>query len=480
MSDELGQMRARADQLLHAGRYDEAIALHRAILERDPGDGDTAFNLAWMLGRTNEWDAAARLYASLSGKKGTLGSDAALGHAAALINLRRENEAEIVLLDLLEKEPGRVDVLLNLGRIAEDRGHRQQASRYYRNAHEAAASEALPLARLIGTLKLGEEKQAATSAAEKLLASGNLSLLDRCDLGFSMAAAFDEAGEYERAWTLLQAANAAASTLEKTAGKPFDQRVLSSFVDTSIATFQDPPGHRPAGAAPFTPVFVCGLYRSGSSLLEQILGRHSRIAGGGEVEILSGMAARLPGYPACVPELLDSERASLREEYLDKINPLVEDAQYIIDKSPENFLHLGLIRVLFPEARIIHTKRNRMDNLLSIHFQHLAGRDYSNSPRSLSQWYDEYARLMDFWRESFGEGLYDSTYEDLVTETQESVTAILRYLGLDFEPQCLEPEASDSLVRTASVWQVREKIHTRSKGRAANYPWFVNELEKSR
>jgi hypothetical protein len=152
------------------------------------------------------------------------------------------------------------------------------------------------------------------------------------------------------------------------------------------------------------------------------------------------------------------------------LQPLRPGSSKVTDKRPDNFLHVGLIKTLFPAAKIIHTRRNRLDNLLSLHFLHLGpAMPYALDLAGAQHWHEQYERLMAHWKRLYPDDVFDVDYDVLVREPDQVIDNVLAFLGLEREDSLLDFHSRRSVVKTASVWQVREPLHSRSSGRWRNY-----------
>jgi hypothetical protein len=225
---------------------------------------------------------------------------------------------------------------------------------------------------------------------------------------------------------------------------------------------------------------VCGLFRSGSTLVEQILGAHSRVTAGGELDLVPALVARIDGYPEAVPAADARTLEDWRDFYRSGLPP--HDATLLTDKRPDNFLHLGLIKTLFPDAKIVHTRRDPLDNLLSLYFLHLdPGMAYALDLADAAHWHGQYERLMAHWKSLYPNDIFDLDYDELVREQRPVIERLLAFLGLDWEDGLLDFHTGAAPVRTASVWQVRQPLHARSSGRWRNYReqlWPIAGLER--
>jgi hypothetical protein len=230
--------------------------------------------------------------------------------------------------------------------------------------------------------------------------------------------------------------------------------------------------HENCGDPDRTPIFILGMPRSGTSLAEQILASHPDVHGAGELgdlrkvlasvksteeESLSGMV------PAALLDLDASAFSDLGQKYIARIRGYSADAKYITDKMPHNFMQIGLIRTILPNARVIHCTRDPMDNCLSIFKKPLANHHaYSNNMSELGQYYGLYRNLMDHWSETLPGFVYDHSYEELIKSEKEQVSRLLEFCGLDWDDACLEFHKTRRKVRTASNAQVRRPIYTDS------------------
>jgi hypothetical protein len=225
------------------------------------------------------------------------------------------------------------------------------------------------------------------------------------------------------------------------------------------------------------PVFIVGMPRSGTSLVEQILASHPRIFGGGEMNIINqyanGIQARLGAaapYPSCLGAVTPTVLDEMASEYLAQLDILNQTAVRATDKMPHNFLHLGMIAMIFPRARVIHVTRDPMDTCLSIYFQafnelHAYARDLSD----LGYYYRSYEKLMAHWRRMLDIPIFDIRYEDLVTHADRWIPRLVEFCGVEWDERCLRFYDTDRAVNTPSYEQVRQPLYSRSVGRWRHY-----------
>jgi hypothetical protein len=221
------------------------------------------------------------------------------------------------------------------------------------------------------------------------------------------------------------------------------------------------------------------MFRSGSTLTEQVLAGHSRVKAGGEIDFVPTLVqTALAPFPQRMAQVTPRELDEFAAHYLAALARLFPDAAVVTDKRPENFLYIGLIKSLFPDARIVHTTRNALDNCLSVHFLHLDhAMGYALDLMDTAHYYRQYRRLMAHWKSLYGGDILDLDYDAFVRDPRPAVERLLAFCELDWEESCMEFHRVSNAVKTASVWQVREPLYQRSSGRWQNY---ARELEPLR
>ena len=220
----------------------------------------------------------------------------------------------------------------------------------------------------------------------------------------------------------------------------------------------------------FIPIFILGMPRSGTSLLEQMLSSHSKIHGLGEKGILQNIVEGID-YPSDISDFNIEHLTTLRNLYINRSKNLIPDNKTIItDKLPHNFLYIGLIKQLLPECKIIHIQRNKMDNCFSIYSKLFVGKmDWHFNWPSTLKYYEFYDNLMKFWNQSFSDEIYNIQYEDIIYNSEKTINNLLSFCGLDFEKECLNFVKNKRPVFTASALAVRENINSESIGKWNNY-----------
>jgi hypothetical protein len=293
-------------------------------------------------------------------------------------------------------------------------------------------------------------------------------------LRFAIGKYFDDVQDFKNAFINVQRAHELATLY----GPAYDRQQLTRAVDETIR-FHDAewaariPIDPDASARP---VFIVGMPRSGTTLAEQILASHPAVFGAGELAYWSTVSAG----PQAAAHGGEAARgiADPAADYLRLLKELSPDALRVIDKMPANFLRLGLIHEALPNARIIHMRRNPIDTCLSIYFQHFkSGHSYANDLDDLAHYYGEYLRLMRHWKTTLPEGaILEVPYESLVDDQETWSRTMLQFIGVPWDPRCIDFHRTRRSVMTASKWQVRQKMTRASIERWRNYEEFIAPL----
>jgi hypothetical protein len=331
----------------------------------------------------------------------------------------------------------------------------------------------------------GKLAGADLSALEHRLAAGELMPGFRCRLLFALAHVLDGKGDFARAADCLRESNKLA--LEAAKGwRAYDPAEHENLVDALLAAFTPGLFERTAGAGLDSrrPVFVFGLPRSGTTLVEQVLAGHSKVRGAGELRLARQTFERVPnalgvsGLPReCVADLTGPVVRSLAEGHLDELTrPDGGTFARVVDKMPDNYLYLGLLAVLFPRATFIHCRRDLRDVAVSCWMTDFRSIHWANSFDHIASRFRQYRRLADHWARVVPVPVLTVDYEDTVSDLEGVARRLTAACGLEFEPACLDFHTVARPVRTASVAQVRQPIYKRSVARWKNYEAELGEL----
>ncbi|MDH0862993.1 sulfotransferase [Mitsuaria sp. GD03876] len=479
MQDPVSPLRDAALDHLSAGRSTQAIAAYEALLRVTPGEPDDWFNLAWLQRSGRDFDGALASYdrARALGAEGP--EEIHLNRAVILTeDLRREDEAMAELERALAIAPRFLPALVNLGNLHEQRGERAQAQRRYEEALAVEPGHALALSRLVNLRRFEAADDPLIQRLRQALGVRGRHPAEHADLAHALGKALDDAGAYDEAFAAYAHANQAARHAHGPRPLRYDRAAHEHLVDALIRQSRQPvPPSRDDAPAPSA--FICGMFRSGSTLLEQILGSHPGATAGGEIDLLPALAQRHVLPPLSHPDQpLPAELAErMRREYRDGVALRFPGASLLTDKRPDNFLFIGLIKQLFPDAKILHTRRAVLDNCLSVFFLHLGpSMSYALDLEDIAHWYRQYRRLMAHWKSLYGDDIHDVDYDALVTDPRPQIERALAHVGLGWDDACLDFHASKSTVATPSNWQVRQPLYQRSSGRWRNYERHLGAL----
>ncbi len=465
---------ALAARLRAAGRADEAAQAYRQLLAMRPDLPDSWFNLALMERQCGRFEAALKAYDEAL-RRGVSGPEEAWLNRGVIHadDLGRPDLAQKDLEAALAVAPDWLPALLNLGNLHEDMGRREAAAQAYARALAVAPGHPVALARSAGLARLTGPDDPVIAGLRAAVEQPGLHPDDKAELGFALGRALDLVAAYDDAFTAYAAANAASRAADPE-GARYDRAAHERFIDSLMAVFREPAA--PVADAGDPPIFICGLFRSGSTLTEQILAGHSRVTGGGELGLVPGLARAVVGYPRAMTGAAPEVFERLRGLYLGGLKTARPDADVVTDKRPDNFLHIGLIKAMFPAARIVHTVREPLDVILSNWFLHLdRSMGHALDLEDLAHWHGQYVRLMRHWKTLYPD-ILDLDYDALVAEPRPAVERLLAYCGLDWEEGVLDFHKAAAPVRTASVWQVREPLYQRSSGRWRNYERHLGAL----
>ena len=503
-------------------RSEEAEAVYRAALGLRPNDPETLDNLALALKDLERLDEAGEtLRAALAIEQRS--DKIHLHYGTVLIDQHRLDEAAAAAERALALNPRSHDAVNLMGRVAFERGRLADALAYYRQALalkpdladarnnmgnvlkelgrlDEAKAEFLAALDLDPTVagvyvNLADSKKFSPgdphlAAMEALAAkTDGLSKTDRMQLDFALGKAYadlkDHGGSFRH---LLKGAAAKRSMIayDEPASLGLFDRIAQAFSRELIAAKAG------LGDPSTMPIFVIGMPRSGTTLVEQILASHPQVHGAGELQTFNDVVLTVRGpdgatlpYPELMPALDEAALRALGQRYVALVRALAAEAgqggrAHVTDKMPSNYYFAGLIHLALPNARIIHTMRDPVDTCISC-FSKLfsAEQNHTYDLAELGRYYKRYERLMAHWRRVLPESrMLDVRYEDVVADLEGQARRIIAYCGLPWDDRCLAFHQTDRPVRTASATQVRQPIYTSAIGRWRVYEEFLQPLLK--
>lgn len=458
------------------GRCQEAIAQFKRALRLRPNDAMLLSNLGQALDKCDQ-NTQALLYLKKAVHADPRSAEAFLNLGNALRH-HDPDQAIAAYRKALSINPKLAYAYNNLGALLEEQGH-------FDLAREAlvAALRLKPTFgeahRHLANLEPHAEITEHILAMEALMSDSTISSHDKLHIGFGLGKAYEDLGDYARAMDLFQRANRltrASFSYSLDTDRRFVQRLIHSFDAERLAA-------DPAAIWDETPIFIVGMPRSGTSLVEQILSSHPDVFGAGEQRYLpQALEARCPHLSGedtarCLERLNRSGLTRIGHDYLKRLRSHDRRAKYITDKLPHNFLRIGLIRLALPKARIIHCTRDPVDTCLSIYKNYfITDHAYAYDQQELGHYYRLYKDLMAHWHAVAGNAIYDISYEDLVANPETQMRALLAFCGLDWDKACLAFHENQRRVATASSAQVRRPIYNSSVALWKHFESGLSEL----
>ncbi|HXY95483.1 MAG TPA: sulfotransferase [Steroidobacteraceae bacterium] len=455
--------------LFKLSRYEEAEAELRRAIGLRSGYPEAHFNLAAVLQATGRYhESEMPLRRALKLKPAYVNARISLG--TTCMHLGRLAEARTCYEKALRAAPRSTQARVGIGLIDSLEGRFTEAEAAYRQALEIEPSASYAWAALVWLRRMTPADSEWVKRAEEI-AAGGLDAVNEATLRFAIGKYYDDVGDFGRAFRNYQRAN----ELNKLRTVPYDREDRTRVVNDTVRIFTPEALAPQAGASDSArPVFVVGMPRSGTSLVEQIIASHPEAWGAGELDFWQ-LAAR--GHHQ---EVLDEAlRRRLAEDYLKVLTAQSADARRVVDKAPVNTDYLGLIHSVFPNARMIYLRRDPIDTCLSCFFQQFPpAMNYTLDLSDLAHYYREHRRLVDHWRRVLPAAtLLEVPYAELVSDQETWSRRILEFIGLAWDERCLEFYRTTRAVNTASVWQVRQKIYKRSVERWRNYEKFIGPLK---
>lgn len=472
------------------GKLDDALPWLKRAVELEPENADYWTWLADLhdqredsLEALHAWEKVVILAPERAEAHGSLGW--ALQEEGRL----KEAEEQFLLAQKLEPTAGGPHV--SLGGLHEERGELDRAEAAFREALRLQPTFAVPYARL-ATLLRGKLPEVDLAALEERLADPDLPAVPRARLLFGLAHVLDAKGDFARAAEYTRQGNALA--LEQAKGRrDYDPNRHEEFVGKLMRAFDADFFQRTAGGGSPTrrPVFVFGLPRSGTTLVEQILSSHADVHGAGELNLARRSFDSIPATLGesvapieCIGRLHADSLRRLAEQHegwlFEKRSPpsthVGGSPERIVDKMPDNYLYLGFLAALFPQATFIHCRRDLRDVAVSCWMTDFRSIRWANDPALIAGRFLQYQRLMEHWRAVLPIPLCEVNYEDTVADLEGVARRLLAACGLEWDPACLEYHRTRRNVRTASVTQVRQPIYRQSVARWKNYENALAEL----
>jgi tetratricopeptide (TPR) repeat protein len=456
------------------GQTDAAIKELSRLLEHRPDDATAHFNVALLHRKQHRFNDALSSYdAALR-----LGIDEPEEVYSNMGNVYSEmldaGMARQMYERALKIAPEYVPAMFNLAGHFEETGDKQRAIELYERILTIEPAHWKSLARLAYPRKATAQDQGLIDRINACIKELDNDVTAKEVLYFALGKLYDDMESYDKAAEAFLTAN----ELGRHRVSPYASDKTERAFDRLIELFDSSWSEPRRTDSDLAPTFICGMYRSGSTLLERMLAGHPAIAAGGELSTLPWLTGRhLSQFPEGAAEATAEQLTRIAEEYGAATRELAPGAKTVTDKRPDNFLRVGLIMAAFPAAKIIHTRRDIRDNSLSVYFQQFSrAASYANDLKSIFHYYQQQDRLIAHWRECYPGAVCSVDYEELVEAPEPVLRRVLDFLGLEWDAGVLDFQANRGMVRTYSIWQVREGLHSRSRHRWRNYESLLGDL----
>ena len=460
-------------------KTDSAFASFRQALSLKPDYAEAYNNIGFVLKELGRFDEAGNMIM----KALSLNPDSAEAYnnlGLVFQEMHRMDDAIASYRKALSLKPDLVAALNNIGLLHRELGNMDEAIEIFREA-VAIKPQEVAAYMYLSSLVRHNEFDDIIQAMEDLHAKKDLSDKERMHLSFTLGKVFEDLKEYKKSFGyILEANRLKRRSYEYSIQADLDKfAAIKKIFSPGLFSF-----HAGGGNQDATPIFILGMPRSGTTLVEQILSSHSQIFGAGELLILANMMKDICSgkgakpYPACIPDLDTDMLKKMGSDYIDAIRKYSETAKYITDKLPHNFFYVGLIKIILPHAKIIHCMRNPMDNCLSIFKNDFKGSlHFAYDMVELGRYYSHYRDLMEHWEEVLPGFMYSLRYEELVSDQQNQTKRLLQFCGLPWEEACLAFHKTERRVKTASFAQVRKPMY---RGSVELWKKYETELEALR
>ena len=450
------------------GEIDLAIAYYQEALRLNPKYTEAHYNLGNIKRELEDWDGAVESYQQAINH--TPDHLNALCNLASALNQRGDTEEAIKYCQqAISINPDFAEAHNNMGVYLREKGDLADAGHAFQRSILANPdfAEAHRNLSIVKKYHSGDEQ---FDQMQRLQASSTIVDDDLCHIYFALAKAYEDIGDLELSFDALEQGNALR---KKILGYNLEQdEIFFASLRERDKDWRINPLPCDGKSIYPTPIFIVGMPRSGTTLIEQIISSHSSVTPCGELTTVGRLANQLmPGSE----KVTESNLLRFREQYLDRINQLAEDKPYITDKMPQNFLYLNLISKALPEAKIIHTQRDAAATCWSNFKTYFTknGLGYCYDLKDVVEYYRLYVDLISYWDENYSQGIYHLNYEQLTLEQDSETRRLIEHLGLGWEEACLYPEKNNHNSKTASSQQVRRKVYKDSSSQWKIFEPFI-------
>ena len=461
-----------------SGNHDIAEAMLTKALRLDPTYSLVWANLAQVYSVTGQLDKAKKSFKNILNmepRNGLIWAE----YGTVLTKLANYEESKDAYLKALDFKSDSPRVHLSLGHVYKTMGEIENSIDSYKNTiiQNKLSGEAYWSLANLKTYSFSENE---IKVMEETL-KGDMSDIERSQMHFALGKAYEVKKDFDNSFKNYFKGNEVKKGLTKYSSDDTTdntKRILDFFNLENIRNFSK------SLTVNQDPIFVLGMPRSGSTLVDQIISSHSQVDGTQELPNIIKIASELNSnnqntYPEIIKELDELKLTEMGNNYLSETTWARKNAPFFIDKMPNNFIHIGLIKTILPNAKIIDTRRDPMDTCFSCYKQFFArGQLFTYSLEDLGNYYTDYIKAMNHWHNVYGKDIYTVHYDNVINNTEETIRELIDYCNLPFEKECLEFYKSSRPVKTPSAEQVRQPIYKSGLNYWKNYEKHLVPLKK--
>lgn len=459
--------------LAQKGQYREAMQVYERLLASAYSTAVSHYNFAVLLQNLGQHEQAIAQYQhaldlGIEQPEGVL-----LNLANAYLAIGNRDTAEHMLKNAIQFNQTFKLAHLNLGTLVSETGNREKASQHFLQTLSIDPNCGQAFERLANSGYFSAHTEPLVREMERQLNTASMPREEKISAHFGMGRIYDVNKKYDEAFAHYQKAN----SLRKSASRPYARQSVEEYTDSVIAIPANDWQNTGANDYDFSPIFIIGMFRSGTTLMEQVLSGHSQVSCAGEVSYFDQVLSRSP-IRSLLSFATKEDFLRLATGYKNLLKSRNLNASGLVtDKRPDNFLYVGVIKKVFPHAKFIYMNRHPIDNALSIYFQNLNDvLSYSHDLIDIGHYILQQRKLMTYWKSIFPSDIIEVSYDRFVQEQTKITSDVLRFCRLDWSDACLNFHQSNNPVSTASIWQVRQPLYRHASGRWRNYAHHLARL----
>ena len=477
-------MRLMAEIATRTGVFDDAEFLLETVMELAPDHIEAEIQLAHVLLRRQRFHKAHKRVAAIYERNKNPFSQVQALYASVCFGVGENDEAIKTYQEMIRVSPNDPQLRVSLAHIYNATGESPKAVDLFKQAYGLKPDFGDAFWSLANTKSYRFTEEELAAMTDRVSASSTPQI-DKTQMHFALGKAYEDSKDYDTAFSHYQAGNTLKRETSNHSKEQLDIRISTQFDVCTAELFER---LKDVGHDAPDPIFILGLPRAGSTLLEQILASHSKVDGTMELHDILDLAKRLrgrdkasdpsPRYPRILGELPTERFAQFGQQFIEDTRAYRGSAPYFIDKMPNNFFHIGLIKLILPNAKVIDARRHPMACCFSGYKQLFGeGQEFSYGLEEIGNYYRQYVDLMNHWDEVLPGFVLRVQHEDVIADLEGQVRRILDFCGLEFEESCVEFHKTKRTVRTPSAEQVRQPINKSGVDQWCNFESHLDPLK---